>query len=58
MGHYEGVKLMLFFGVFEGALIDGWLGEMDFRGVAEKLSYFGFFIVAGILTLMHRVENR
>ena len=49
---------MLFFGVFEGALIDGWLGEMDFRGVAEKLSYFGIFIVAGVLTLMHRAKNR
>lgn len=55
---FVGVKLMLFFGVFDGALIDGWLGEMDFRGAAEKLSYFGIFIVAGALTLMHRAKNR
>lgn len=55
---FVGVKLMLFFGVFEGALINGWLGEMDFRGSAEKLSYLGIFVVSGILTLMHRAKNR
>ena len=55
---FIGVKLMLFFGVFEGALIQGWLGEFDFRSLAEKLSFFGIFLVTGMITLMYRAKNR
>ena len=51
---FVSVPILAYFGAFEGALIEGWLGELDLRSLAKGASYFGVFLMGFMGTLMFR----